>query len=58
MIVQVERSVLGRVHSRGVSPRTIQLGGATPDGKIPLPLMTKGEGKDLSDVEHIGMVLG
>jgi hypothetical protein len=22
--------------------RTIQLGGATPDGKIPLPLMTKG----------------
>jgi hypothetical protein len=23
--------------------RTIQSGGATPDGKIPLPLMTKGE---------------
>jgi hypothetical protein len=23
--------------------RTIQLGGAAPDGKIPFPLMTKGE---------------
>ena len=23
--------------------KTVQLGGATPDGKIPLPLMTKGE---------------
>jgi hypothetical protein len=23
--------------------RTVQSGGATPDGKIPLPLMTKGE---------------
>jgi hypothetical protein len=23
--------------------RTIQSGGATPDGKIPFPLMTKGE---------------
>jgi hypothetical protein len=31
--VQVGRSVSGRVQS----------GGATPDGKIPFPLMTKGE---------------
>jgi hypothetical protein len=28
---------------RGVSPRTVKLGGATLDGKIPLPLMAKGE---------------
>jgi hypothetical protein len=42
-IVQVERSVSGRVQLGGVSPRTIELGGAAPDGKIPFPLMTKGE---------------
>jgi hypothetical protein len=41
--VQVGRSVLGRVHSGGVSPRTIQLGGATLEGKIPFPLMKNGE---------------
>jgi hypothetical protein len=62
-IVQVERSVSGRVKSGGVSPRTFHLEGATPDGNIPLPLMTKGErfitckGKCL-DKEHKGMVLG
>jgi hypothetical protein len=51
--------------------RTVQSGGATPDGKIPFPLMTKGErfircrgqrhgsrGRDLSDVEDRGMVPG
>jgi hypothetical protein len=37
------RSVSGRVESGGVSPRTIQLGVATPNGKTPSPLMTKGE---------------
>jgi hypothetical protein len=48
--IQVGRSVSGRV----------LLGGATPDGKIPLPLMTKGErfirckGKCL-EREHRGM---
>ena len=41
--VQVERSVSGRVQSWGVSLRTIRLGGAALDGKIPFPLMTKGE---------------
>jgi hypothetical protein len=40
---QVGRSVLGRFQSRGVSPRAVQLGGVSPDGKIPLPYMTKGE---------------
>jgi hypothetical protein len=61
--VQVGRSVSGRVQSGGVSPRTVQLGGATPDGKIPFPLMTKGErfirckGKCL-EKEHRGMVPG
>ena len=40
---QVRRSISWRVQSGGVSPRTVQLGGATPNGKIPLPLMTKGE---------------
>jgi hypothetical protein len=51
--VQVGRSVSGRVQS----------GGATPDGKIPFPLMTKGErfirckGKCL-EKEHRGMVPG
>ena len=43
MIGQVGGLVLGRVQSEGVSPRVVQLGGATPDGKIPFPLMTKGE---------------
>jgi hypothetical protein len=41
--IQVRRSILGRVQLGGVSPRIIQLGGAAPDGKIPFPLMTKGE---------------
>ena len=41
--IQVGRSVLGRVQSGGVSPRTIQLGGEAPDGKTPFPLMSKGE---------------
>jgi hypothetical protein len=51
--VQVGRSVSGRVQS----------GGAAPDGKIPFPLMTKGErfirckGKCL-EKEHRGMVPG
>ena len=34
--------------------QTSQLGGAPPNGKIPLPLMTKGI--DLSDAEDKGMV--
>jgi hypothetical protein len=51
--------------------RTVQSGGAAPDGKIPLPLMTKGErfircrgrgmvpgGEDLSYAEDRGMVPG
>jgi hypothetical protein len=46
--------------------RTIQSGGAAPDGKIPFPLMTKGERfircrgqrQDLSDAEDRGMVPG
>ena len=42
-IVQVRRSVSGRFQSEGVSPRTVQLGGETPYGNIPLPLMKKGE---------------
>jgi hypothetical protein len=41
--VQVKRLVSKRVQSRGVSPRIVQLGGASMDGKIHLPLMTKGE---------------
>ena len=41
--VQVRRSVSGRVHSRGVSLRTVQLGGVASDGNIHFPLMTKGE---------------
>jgi hypothetical protein len=41
--IQVGRSVSGRVQSGGVSPRIVQLGGETLDGKIPFPLMTKGE---------------
>jgi hypothetical protein len=61
--VQVGGSVSGRVQSGGVSPRTVQLGGETSDGKIPFPLMTKGErfiickGKFL-EKEHRGMVSG
>ena len=52
-IVQVGRSVSGRVQS----------GGATPDGNIPFPLMKKGDrfirckGKCL-EKEHRGMVPG
>jgi hypothetical protein len=45
--------------------RTVQSGGAAPDGKIPFPLMTKGERfircrieADLSDAEDRGMVPG
>jgi hypothetical protein len=53
---QVRRSVLGRFQSGGVSLRTIHLGGAALDGKIPFPLMTKGE--RFIDAEHRGMVLG
>jgi hypothetical protein len=51
--IQVGRLVSGRVQS----------GGASPDGKIPLPLMTKGERfirckSKCLEKEHIGMVLG
>ena len=62
-IVQVGRSVSGRVHSMGVSPRTVQLLGEATDGKIPFPLMKKGEifirckGKCL-EKENIGMLPG
>ena len=31
------------LNTGGLSPRTIQLGGASLDGKIHFPLMTKGE---------------
>jgi hypothetical protein len=31
------------IYMRKHHKRTIQLGGATSDGKIPFPLMTKGE---------------
>jgi hypothetical protein len=61
--VQVGGSVSGRFQSGGVFPRPLHLGGATPDGKLPLPLMTKGErfitckGKCL-EKEHIDMVPG
>jgi hypothetical protein len=41
--IQVRRSILGRVQLGGVSLRTVQLGGATLDAKIPFPLMKKGE---------------
>jgi hypothetical protein len=59
--VQVE--IIRRVQSGGVSQGRVQLGGATPDGNIPFPLMTKGErfirckGKCL-EKEHRGMVPG
>jgi hypothetical protein len=36
--------------------RTVESGGATLDGKIPLPLMTKG--RDLLDAKDRGMVPG
>jgi hypothetical protein len=60
-IVQVGGLVSGRVQSGGVSPRTVPLGGASSDGKIYFPLMTKGErfirckGKFL-DKDQRGMV--
>jgi hypothetical protein len=41
--IQVGRSVSRKYQSGGVSTRIVQLGGAALDGKIPLPLMTKGE---------------
>jgi hypothetical protein len=31
------------MYTRKHHKRTVQSGGAAPDGKIPLPLMTKGE---------------
>jgi hypothetical protein len=31
------------MYTRKHHKRTVQSGGATPDGKIPFPLMTKGE---------------
>ena len=31
------------MYTRKHHKRTVQLGGGTPDGKIPLPLMTKGK---------------
>jgi hypothetical protein len=37
------RSVSRRVQLGGVSPWTVYLGGTTPDRKIPLQLMTKGD---------------
>jgi hypothetical protein len=60
------------MYTRKHHKRTVQSGGATPDGKIPLPLMTKGERfircrgqrhgsrgrRFLSDVEDRGMVPG
>jgi hypothetical protein len=55
------------MYTRKHHKRTVQSGGATPDGKIHLPLMTKGErfirckgqrhgsrGADLSDAEDRG----
>ena len=44
------------MYTRKHHKRTIQLGGAALDGKIPLPLMKKG--RDLSDAEDRGMVPG
>jgi hypothetical protein len=38
--------------------RTVQSGGAAPDGKIPLPLMTKGERFIRCRGQVPGMVLG
>jgi hypothetical protein len=45
------------MYTRKHHKRTVQSGGATLDGKIPLPLMTKGE-IYLLDAEDIGMVQG
>jgi hypothetical protein len=42
-IVQFKGLVSGRVQSGGVSLRTIQLGGTDTNGKIPFPLMKKGD---------------
>ena len=42
-IVQIGRTISRRVQLEGVSPMIVQLGGATPDGKLRLPLMSKGE---------------
>ena len=58
------------MYTRKHHKRTIQSGGAAPDGKIPLPLMIKGESfircrgqrhgskGSISDAEDRGMVLG
>jgi hypothetical protein len=40
--VQVGRSVSGRVQSGGVSPRTVQLGGASPGWKDTFSIDDKG----------------
>ena len=62
-IVQVGGSVSRRVHSGGGIPKDSSVRGASPNGNIPLPLMTKGErfirckGKCL-EKEHRGMVPG
>jgi hypothetical protein len=36
-------SYMSYIYMRKHHKRTVQSGGATPDGKIPFPLMTKGE---------------
>jgi hypothetical protein len=36
-------SYMSYIYMRKHHKRTVQSGGETPDGKIPLPLMTKGE---------------
>ena len=59
------------MYTRKHHKKTIQSGGAAPDGNIPFPLMTKGRdlldaedkgmlpvGANLSDVEDRGMVPG
>jgi hypothetical protein len=60
------------MYTRNHHKRTVQLGGEAPNGKVPLPLMTKGEifircrgqrhgskgNKYLSDAEDKGMVPG
>jgi hypothetical protein len=50
-------SYMSYMYTRKHHKRTVQSGGETPDGKIPLPLMTK-RGRDLSDAEDRGMVPG
>ena len=37
------RELLGSVQSRGAAPRIVWLGAGAPDGKLPFPLMSKGE---------------